>query len=198
VIFYVHGFNSAKTSDSGRRFSAALGQPVVCLEYDSAAMFHDNAASLSRQFLELAQGPCLLAGTSMGGFFASLLAHRHALPCVLFNPVVNPVAQLAQFVGSNVNYCTGKEYEFTLEALESYRGAQEHIRRSRPVPTLVFASSCDELLRGNMPLVRALYGGRARIVATRTAHRIADFSPFIPLVREYLEKACEPSREVSL
>ncbi|HET8732102.1 MAG TPA: YqiA/YcfP family alpha/beta fold hydrolase [Moraxellaceae bacterium] len=55
-----------------------------------------------------------LIGSSLGGFYANILAARHGLRAVLVNPAVHPHRLMGDYVGPQRNHHTGDVCEVTL------------------------------------------------------------------------------------
>lgn len=58
----------------------------------------------------------VVIGSSMGVYYAAVIAVLRCCHCVLFNPKKT----LLQFKGLNRNFATGQTYELTEELIESY------------------------------------------------------------------------------
>lgn len=67
----------------------------------------EAALALLEQCLQQFAQPPGLVGSSLGGFYANVLAARHGLPAVLINPAVHPHRLLRDYVGVQENYHTG-------------------------------------------------------------------------------------------
>ncbi len=62
-----------------------------------------------------------LVGSSLGGFYATWLAEKHACRAILIQPAVFPHIGLEQYVGPQKNPYTGAEYELTRAHLDGWR-----------------------------------------------------------------------------
>ena len=127
-------------------------------------------------------GPVALVGSSLGGFYATWLAHRHGLKAVLVNPAVRPWRLLDQHTGEQANYHTGERYTLQpgwVDELRHYEVAEI----SAPENLLVMLQTGDETLNwrdawdyyGDCHLYRALGG----------SHSFDDFDALIPLVLRF-------------
>jgi len=100
MIIYLHGFGS-----NGNAFKARLIRrlyPEISLYSPDLPMEPTRAVSLVRTFIQkLANSePCLLIGSSLGGFFALHLHIEQNIPAILLNPVVTPEKDLQRYLGS--------------------------------------------------------------------------------------------------
>lgn len=114
TFFYFHGFNSAPGTDKAQALRDAFPAATVRepeIPYHRGGWF----AGLEAQAREATgTGPVVLAGTSLGGFVALQLARRLDLKALVANPVVW-ARHMMQFVGSQANFATGFQYEWTAE-----------------------------------------------------------------------------------
>ena len=181
MIFYIHGFNSSASNNLAKSIeleSIFQDSTVATLDYDSgktADEIIERLATDAETHIRRSDHqdiPELFIGTSLGGFFADILAEKLGGNAALFNPCFAPSKMLAQFVGENTNYGTGKRYIFTDKALASY---QNHERRYSS-PKAVFVAKEDEQLNANEMIEH--YEGHARIVTIEGGHRIASFAPY--------------------
>ena len=183
--YYIHGFNSGENSSTVERLRCALNEDVVCLSYDSSKSFEENYASLIGQ-VGGDEDFCVV-GTSLGSFYANLVASFYGVSCVMFNPVVDAVEELSQFVGENVNYATGNKYMFTEDVLQSYKNAPDNVVS---IPRMIFVSSEDEVLQNNVSKVYNKFSHYAEIYVIDGAHRICDFTPFVTQIKETANCFC--------
>lgn len=173
-IIYIHGFNSGPSTASGKKLRECFPEiPVDVLSYDCGLDCGEIYASLLEQAKKL-PGLSLVAGGSLGGYYAARLASDLELPAVLVNPCNNPAKSLAAFVGENISFEDGKPWEFTPKALQSYAPLDASGLARRP--RLVIIGRNDSLLD---PLANeAFWRDHAEIVLTDDEHSIAGFGSF--------------------
>lgn len=82
---------------------------------DAMAMLIDLYES-NRQFGDIA-----VAGSSLGGFYATYLAEQFGGKAVLINPAVRPHLLLEKYLGENINYHTSEHWMFDETHIEQLR-----------------------------------------------------------------------------
>lgn len=92
---YLHGFlsgpGSAKVSET--RAYLAPRAAAVTLHCPALSPYPAQALAQTAELIASLPQPPLLIGSSLGGFYATALAERFALPAVLINPALQPDAQ---------------------------------------------------------------------------------------------------------
>ena len=175
MLAFIHGFNSSAAS---RTFGLLreVFPLAAALEYPSGGYFADNLALLQDQIATITgagskdPGAALvLAGSSLGGFYAAQLSTMLHCPCALINPVIRPHDALRPFVGRQRHFHTGEEWEFTAAACESYAVFSDP--RTTALPRLLVLGLSDELLDPLQSL--AYWQGHAHIHTTQDGHSLA-------------------------
>jgi len=146
-VIYIHGFNSAGFGEKVNKLKEAFGEENVIslnLPYDPKKAI----ALLSYLVERLKDDNLYLFGTSLGGFYAMVLASRYKVPAVLINPSINPALSLKDEVGKQINYKTDEEYEFTKEHLNTLKELQPSKEDLAKVKDKIFVylDEDDELL----------------------------------------------------
>ena len=146
-VIYIHGFNSAGFGEKVNKLKEAFGEENVIslnLPYDPKKAI----ALLSYLVERLKDDNLYLFGTSLGGFYAMVLASRYKVPAVLINPSIHPALSLKDEVGKQINYKTDEEYEFTKEHLNTLKELQPSKEDLAKVKDKIFVylDEDDELL----------------------------------------------------
>jgi predicted esterase YcpF (UPF0227 family) len=182
-LLYIHGFNSSPQSLKARQMAqhfAAHNSSARLIVPALPPAPQEAMALLEREIA--GAGPVALVGSSLGGFYATWLAHRHGLKAALINPAVRPWGLLDQYSGEQANYHTGERYTLQpgwVDDLRHYEVAEI----SAPQNLLVMLQTGDETLNwrdawdyyGDCHLYRALGG----------SHGFDDFDVLIPLVLRF-------------
>lgn len=126
-ILYIHGFNSSPASLKARQLSLLMD--AISLPGALRVPALDNHPQRALQQLDAAQaelGRPLLVGSSLGGYYATVLAERHGLRALLINPAVRPWTLFEGRLGEQHNYHSGERWllkETHLVALEQMQVA---------------------------------------------------------------------------
>jgi len=109
ALLYLHGFKSSPQSHKARvlrDYMRARGlaealcipqiPPQPALAFAGLCELFESLGANSRQVA--------VAGSSLGGFYATALAQRYDCRAVLINPAVRPDILLQQYLGLNTNY----------------------------------------------------------------------------------------------
>ena len=109
---YLHGFQSGPQSLKAQETRAYLHAIAPEATFDSPQLSPYPAQAMAQmtQYLSGLQRPVVLIGSSLGGYYATWLAERFALPAVLINPAIRPEDDLARFIGPLHNPYTGEHY----------------------------------------------------------------------------------------
>jgi len=139
----------------------------LCAEYTALAQRFDAVA---------------VAGSSLGGFYATVLAEQYGCRAVLINPAVRPQLLLQKYIGENVNYYTDEHWQFDSTHVEQLRQLDvEHI--SQPDRYLLMLQTGDETL--DYRDAEAKYVGCPAIVEQGGDHSFAGFERHIPRMLEF-------------
>jgi predicted esterase YcpF (UPF0227 family) len=121
MIVYIHGFNSSSGSSKAQQLLAWLKSRGRENEFACPNLPHrpSQAVDLLEDMIARSPAPIRLIGSSLGGFYATVLASHHAdIKAALINPAVHPQLLLRQAVGPNQNYYTNETYDFTRAHLD--------------------------------------------------------------------------------
>ena len=132
-LLYLHGFRSSPHSTKARQTQARLhainarraaaGRPAVhwlCPQLPPSPRQAMDEVLRSVEGVEPAR--LALAGSSLGGFYATYLAHRLGCRAALLNPAVNPARDLRAQIGVlTAWHDPGTSFAFTAEHVHELR-----------------------------------------------------------------------------
>jgi len=188
MVIYIHGFNSSPASSKAQllksRVEAQGGR------FAAPALSHSPAQAAAQLEALLARNPgAAVVGSSLGGFYATHLAEKHALKAVLLNPAVRPYELLKDHVGPQQNFHTAERYEFTARHVEELRALE--VPGVTPSRYLLIAATGDEVLDYRAAVER--YRGCRQIVIEGSDHGLSDFARYVDDVLEFCGAAAGKS-----
>lgn len=116
AIIYLHGFLSSPQSVKARLVGDYLRAQAAPFDYLVPALPEEPGSALAvaertvQEQRAAGKTSIALIGSSMGGFYATVLAQRHGLRAVLINPSVRPHLRIQQFFGENTNPYSGRRF----------------------------------------------------------------------------------------
>ncbi len=123
-----------------------------------------------------------LAGSSLGGFYATWLAEQYNCPAVLINPAVNPHVLLEKYLGENTNYYTAESWVLKQAHIEQFRKLNiENI--TNPHRYLLMLQAGDETLDYKQALRK--YAGCHSIVEQGGSHEFSGFERYLDKILSF-------------
>ena len=149
-------------------------------------------AQLETLVREARDMPVTLTGSSLGGYYATCLAERHALRAALLNPAVRPYERLREALGPQRNLYTGAQYEFTPQHLAELEALE--VSRITPERYLLIVTTGDEVLDYRMAVAR--YAGCRQIVVEGGDHGFSGFGDYLDAVLGFGGALGPPLRDI--
>lgn len=188
MIVYLHGLNSAGSSAKASWLREHLSPVPVLSPTYPAHRAHDAMSEL-RTFLAPLRARAdrmLLVGSSLGGFYAPVLAAEFAAGMVLINPAVHAQVGLRRYVGPQVNEATGERYTLTESNVNAF--ATYALAKCRAeTPTLVLIDEADEVI--DVPAARRFYRECGQtILYPGGSHRFDHLPEALPEIRALYQR----------
>ena len=182
MLIYIHGFNSSPASSKAQLLKARLEAKGRGTEYAAPALPHSPAqAAVLLDSLAQRHPAAALVGSSLGGYYATVLAEKYDLKAVLLNPAVRPYDLLKDHLGTQQNFHTGERYEFTRQHVEELRALE--VAAVTPARYLLITATADEVLDYRAAVER--YRGCRQIVIEGSDHGLSDFERHVDAVLEF-------------
>lgn len=147
TIIYLHGFKSSGESDKVQQLRNHF-KDTVKIEGPTLSPNPNQVISQISNLIRSIDGPIILVGTSLGGFYATYLSARFDIPAFIINPSLKPYETLKSKVGVHKRYGSGEDYEFKTEYLQDLKGLFDKLSKSDLTSSNmhIYLSDDDELL----------------------------------------------------
>ena len=121
-------------------------------------------------------------GSSLGGFYATVMAERLGCRAALLNPAVHPHTHFARYLGPQKNLYTGEAFELTQAHIDDLR-AMDPASITRPERYWLFVETGDEVLDYREAV--AYYEGALHTVVRGGDHSLTSFPEVIPEIADW-------------
>jgi len=173
MILYLHGFNSSPQSAKAQYLKRYLEERGLGAEFVCPRLPHRPklaVAAIEAEMARLAKGKITLVGSSLGGFYATWLAEKHALRAVLINPAIDPHVGLRTYLGPQQSFHGGESYELTEEHLREWQAL--FLTGIHPERYLLLVETGDEVLDYRLAVRKYLGRNSSSCRAETTVSRV--------------------------
>jgi uncharacterized protein len=190
-LLYLHGFRSSPQSKKARQFGDWMRthRPRVqwwCPQLPPSP--RDAVALLEAGCADWPKASTAVIGSSLGGFYATVLAQRWGARAVLLNPAVHPARDLAQHIGQTQAWHSDEVFffrpEFIAELQDLTPMALEPSVISKPQRYFVVIAKGDEVL--DWREMRDRYAGCAMRLIDGGDHALTEFDGLLLEALDFL------------
>jgi predicted esterase YcpF (UPF0227 family) len=185
-LLYLHGFRSSPQSFKARTVASWLAahRPDVSWWCPQLPMSPRAAMALVSQHLEhWPRESMAVIGSSLGGFYAMVVAERFGCPAVVLNPAVKPARDLAGYVGQVTAWHSDERSHFRAEDVDEFRDMTP-LQLTRPQRYFAVIAKGDEVLDWHEMAERHA-GCRIKLLEG-SDHALSDFDAHLPDVLRFL------------
>ena len=185
TIVYLHGFISSPQSKKAVMLGAYLANCVTGVQYRVPELHHRPARAMEQVQAACAGIPVddlTLVGSSLGGFYATVVAEQLGCRAALLNPAVRPHTHLEPHLGPQRNLYTGEEFVFGPEHVAELAALQP-ARITRPERFWLFVETGDVVCDYREAV--DFYRGALHTVVTGGDHTLASFPEQVPELVEW-------------
>ena len=185
-ILYLHGFNSSPQSHKAsvlHDYMKRLGLDE-CLVIPAIPTVPDEAIELLQHCADdlCKEDELAVAGSSLGGFYATWLAEKYSCPAVLINPAVKPHVLLKKYLGENRNYYTDHSWVLDESHIEQFRRLIiDDI--SEPQRYLLMLQTGDQTLDYREAMMK--YEACPSIIEQGGSHEFSDFEKHLDKILSF-------------
>lgn len=183
LILYLHGFRSSPQSWKVQELQQAMAARGLAEHLLAPALPPGPAQAITQleSLIRQADGPITLAGSSLGGYYATWLAEKYDLKAVLINPAVVAHLSLEPYLGVQTNLHSGESFEFTRQHIDELRALE--VPAPTPSRYLLLLETGDEVLDYRLAATR--YASCKQVILEGGDHSFTQFPRFIPQILEF-------------
>ena len=187
-ILYIHGFNSSPLALKSTQTKHYIEQfnPQVTFHCPSLKTSPELAiAQLEDILLTQPEQRWYLMGSSLGGYFASYLSEKFALPAVLINPAIRPFDLLNDYIGEQRNPYSGEIYQVNEQHLQQLKNlfCQKILQKRY----MVMVQTGDEVLDYQQAVDK--YCDSELIIQSGGDHSFVDYQQMLPTIMKFFKLA---------
>ena len=191
-LLYLHGFRSSPQSTKARRMAAWVKAHAPRLTWWCPQLPPSPREAIELLIQGVAAWPVermALVGSSLGGFYATVLAERLGCKAGLLNPAIDPARDLARHIGETQAWHSEERFLFLPEYVDQLRDMTpgELSRLSRYFAVI---ATGDEVL--DWREMSARYRGSHLRIVEGSDHALSDFDTHLPHLLHFLGLAPSP------
>jgi uncharacterized protein len=193
ILVYLHGFLSSPQSLKAQQLVQFIQSSHVSIDCRVPALFEEPhlalaAAEKAMQQARSESAVVGLLGSSMGGFYATVLAERYGVRAVLINPSVYPHLRLRQSIrdtgGEWVNPYSHRRFTLSERDVDALASMQPE-QLAAPKNYWLLAQTGDEVLDYRDAV--AFYAGSKHTIEEGGDHAFQNFERYLPQVVNFLQ-----------
>ena len=189
-LLYLHGFRSSPRSAKAVRMAEWTKAHRPDLRF-VAPQLPPSPAQAVRQLEEITHGwpreSSALMGSSLGGFYATVMGERLGCRTVLLNPAIDPARDLAAYIGEQSCWQDPAEHFFFRPEYVDELRALTPGALTQPERYFAVIAKGDEVL--DWREMHARYAESKVLLLERSDHGLSDFDQHLPAVMDFLELA---------
>jgi len=186
-LLYLHGFRSSPMSAKARTMAAWMHAHRPDVHWWCPQLPPSPKEAMAMVFEQLASWPVermAVIGSSLGGFYATVVAERTGCPAALLNPAVNPARDLAGHIGELTSFHDPDDhFYFRAEYVTQLRVLTPRAL-TRPERYFALIAQGDEVL--DWREMAARYPGAAVHLLEGGDHALSDFETHLPELLGFL------------
>jgi uncharacterized protein len=188
-IVYAHGFISSSHSRKALQLKRYITEHDVAVEYVCPDLNFDPAIAINQLVACCGDTPSAdltVIGSSLGGFYAAILAERFDCRAVLLNPSIRPYETLTKYLGPQVNLYTKEKFTFTQRHVDGLRDMAVK-KPTRLERYFLIAETGDEVL--DYRIAEDFYRGAKQLIVPGGDHELKSFPAHIEAVLAFARVA---------
>lgn len=189
-LLYLHGFRSSPQSFKARKVAARVREQHPAVTWWCPQLPPSPRLAMDMVLQGVAAWPrerMAVAGSSLGGFYATHVAETMGCKAVLLNPAVHPQRDLARHIGEQTAWHDPSEHFFFEPAFIEELRTLQHGAVAQPGNYFAIIAKGDEVL--DWREMTARYPGIRMKLLEGSDHGLTDFDQHIDEVFAFLDLA---------
>ncbi|MDQ2928940.1 MAG: YqiA/YcfP family alpha/beta fold hydrolase [Caldimonas sp.] len=185
-LLYLHGFRSSPKSAKARLVARWMGEHRPDIVWACPQLAPSPLEAIEHVETLITAWPrerMAVIGSSLGGFYATIVAERMACRAVVLNPAVDPARDLASYIGELKTWHGCESFFFRAEYIDALQ-AMTPPRLTRSERYFAVIAKGDEVLSWREMSDR--YAGCAMRLIDGSNHALSDFDACLPQVLAFL------------
>ena len=186
-VLYLHGFRSSPLSTKACRLSLLFRESYPGVHWWCPQLPPSPSAAADLILKGTAGWPretMAVIGSSLGGFYATWLAHQYNCKAILINPAIDPARDLAQYIGEHsVWHDPNERIYFAPTYIDELRKLYVG-KFKNPQKVFALIAKGDEVL--DWQEMTARYSCCQQLLLEGSDHGVSDFELHLPRLLEFL------------
>lgn len=187
-LLYLHGFRSSPQSTKARTMAQYVREHHPHVTWYCPQLPPSPQAAMQAVMAHVQNWPSqhmAVVGSSLGGYYATWVAHHKQCKSVLLNPAVWPDHSLEQYIGEQTSWHDPSEaFFFKPEYIQELRDLSLHDAPAQGPQLGIFAKG-DEVLDWRQMVAR--YPEAEQLVLEGGDHAISDFELHLSRILDFLD-----------
>jgi hypothetical protein len=187
-VLYLHGFRSSPRSTKAQMVGRWLAEHRPQVHFWCPQLPPSPREAMAAVFAGIAGWPretMAVVGSSLGGFYAGVVAEATGCRAVVLNPAVDPARDLARHIGEQTAWHDPEQrFHFRPEFVDQLR-ALGPPALTRPERYAAVIAKGDELLDWREMCAR--HAGATTLLLEGSDHALSDFAEQLPFVLRFLQ-----------
>jgi uncharacterized protein len=184
-IIYLHGFRSSSQSVKAKALKVYVQQRGLMSHVAIPDLNHRPTQAISQiQMLTIGKpiDQLTFVGSSLGGFYATVLAERMGARAVVINPPVKPSDNLESYIGPQTNMYSGEVFDFTREHINELLALKPQ-SITRPERYWLLCATDDPVCDYRASI--QFYARAQQTVVEDAGHELSNFSDYLSRIFEF-------------
>jgi len=187
-VLYLHGFRSSPLSAKAQSMGAWMRAHRPEVRWWCPQLPPSPREAMALVFEQLASWPVeriAVVGSSLGGFYATVVAERTGCKAALLNPAINPARDLAGYIGDLTSFHDPDDHFYFRAEYVTQLRLMTPREITRPERYCAVIAKGDEVL--DWREMTARYPGAASRLLDGGDHALTDFDEHLPFILRHLQ-----------